>query len=372
VTGQPINGADVELLPFPLSFGTSDAGGNYTMTGVPTGPQVILATAPGYYAKLAVVNVVADQTSTQDFALTPQVGTVTGIVFDNFSQPVIGATVAVAGTSIAVATDSEGRYTLSDVPVGTQTLNITATGLRSAQATVNVVNNETIYKDIYLQTPTGSVRGTVKNAANNQPLVGASILVGIPFGAVYYSAFTDGNGNYSITDIPAQRLTIYAGADGFMSAQATVTIVANQTATQDFALQPETGTITGFVRSTATNNPPVSGATITVAGTNLSTTSGSDGSYTLPNVPAGAQTLNVSKTGFRTATVQVTVTANQTVSQNISLTPGAGIVTGTVRNAANADPIVGATITVAGTNISTTSGAGGTYTSTMSQGAHRP
>jgi hypothetical protein len=365
VTGQPINGADVDLLPFPLSFGTSDAGGNYAMTGVPTGPQVILATAPGYYAKLAVVNVSADTTVTQDFALTPQVGAVTGIVFDNFSQPVIGATLSVAGTSITTTSNAEGIYTLSDIPVGAQTINVSVPGLRSATVTVNVVANETVYKDIYLETPTGGVRGTVKNTATNQPIAGASILVGIPFGAVYYSAFTDGNGNYSLTDIPAQKLILYVGADGFMTAQATVTIVANQTVTQDFALTPDTGattgTITGVVKNSASNQP-VSGATVTVAGTNLSTTSGGDGSYTLSNVPAGSQTLNVTKSGFRSATAQVTVTAGQSVTQDISLTSGAGTVTGTVRNAATGQPLSGATVTVAGTNLSATSGGDGSYT----------
>lgn len=366
VTGQPLANASIDLLPFPLTFATSDASGNYTMTDVPTGPQVILASAPGYYAKLAVVTVTADQTVTQDFALTPQVGTVTGIVFDNFSQPVVGATLTVAGTNITATTDADGRYTLSDVPVGTQTLNVSATGLRSAQATVNVIANETIYKDIYLQTPTGTVRGTVRNAANNQPIAGASILVGIPFGAVFYSAFTDANGNYVLNDIPAGRLTIYAGADGFTAAQATTTVVANATTTQDFALTPEgggatTGTITGVVRNAA-NNQPVSGVVITVAGTNLSTTSGADGSYTLSNVPAGAQTLNASKSGFRSATVQVTVTAGQTVTQDIALTPGTGTITGVARNAATGQPLSGVTITVAGTNISATSGADGSFT----------
>jgi hypothetical protein len=365
VTNQPIANADVDLLPFPLSFGASDAGGNYTMNDVPTGQQVILASARGYYAKIAVVNVVANQTSTQDFALTPQVGTVTGVVYDSFSQPVVGATLSVAGTNITGTSSSDGSYTLSNVSVGAQTINVSVPGLRSATVTVNVAANDTIYKDIYLETPVGAVRGTVRNAANNQPIAGASILVGIPFGAVYYSAFTDGAGNYALNDVKAGSITIYVGADGFTPAQATVTVVANQTTTQNFLLAPDTttttGAITGVVRNSA-NNQPVSGATITVVGTNLSASSGGDGSYTISNIPSGAQTLNVSKTGFRTATVQVSVTGGQTVTQDISLAPGAGTVTGTVRNAANADPIVGATITVAGTNISTTSGAGGTYT----------
>jgi hypothetical protein len=363
-TNQPILNAEIELLPFPLVFANSDAGGNYTMIGVPTGQQAILASAAGYYSKIALVNIVATQTSTQDFALTPQVGTVTGIVYDNFSQPVIGATVAVAGTNIAATTGSDGIYTLSNVPVGAKTLNVSATGFTSAQATVNVFANETIFKDIYLQTPVGAVRGTVRNAANNQPVPGAQLLVGIPFGAIYYSAITDANGNYALNDVKAGSITIYCLADGFQQAQANVTVVANQTTTQNFLLQPDapaTGSIAGVVKN-ASNNQAVSGATITVVGTTLSRTSGGDGGYTLSNVPAGAQTLNASKTDFRPATIQVTVIGGQTVTQDILLTPGAGTVTGTIRNAANADPIVGATISVAGTNLSTISGAGGTYT----------
>src|SRR5207247_2429103 len=146
---------------------------------------------------------------------------------------------------------------------------------------------------------------------------------------------------------------------------ATTTIVANQTITQNFALQPDTasttGTITGTVKSAATGNPPVAGATITVAGTSLSATSGGDGSYTLSNVPAGGQSLNVSKTGFRSATAQVTVTAGQTVTQNFLLSSGVGTITGTVRNAANGQGLSGATVTVAGTNLSATSGGDGSY-----------
>lgn len=366
-TNQPIQSAEVELLPFPLSFANTDASGNYTMTGVPAGQQAILASAPGYYDKIAVVSVVDTQTSTQDFALTPQLGAVTGTVFDRFAQPIGGATVAVAGTNIAATTDSNGIYRLSNVPVGARTLNVSAPGFTSAQVTANVVVNETIYKDIYLETPVGAVRGTVTNAANNQPIAGVQLLVGIPFGPIYYSAITDGAGNYALNDVKAGSITIYALAVGFQFAQANVTVVANQTTTQNFLLQPDTpgaGTITGFVRSAASGNPPVDGATITVAGTSLSTTSGANGSYTLSNVPPGAQTLNASKPGFRAATAQVTVISGQTVTQDISLSPdpGTGTITGTVRNAATGNPLDGATVAVAGTSISMTTSANGVYT----------
>ena len=52
----------------------------------------------------------------------------------------------------------------------------------------------------------------------------------------------------------------------------------------------------------------------------------------------------------------------RSVAFNIALTPGSGAVTGTVRNAATGQPLSGAMVTVAGTNISATSGADGGYT----------
>ena len=169
----------VEIVPLPrsLTFANSDGSGNYTMTGVPTGQRVILASAPGYYAKIALVSVVANQTSTKDFALTPQFGSVSGKVFDKFNDIVTGATVTVVGTNISATTSDGGYYALSKVPVGTHTLNVSAQGLTSAQVTVIVFADEDItFKDIYLETPTGTLRGTVRNAANNQPIPGALVV----------------------------------------------------------------------------------------------------------------------------------------------------------------------------------------------------
>ncbi len=44
--------------------------------------------------------------------------TVKGTVVDKTGEPVIGATVQVKGTKIAVVTDLDGRFTLSGIPEG--------------------------------------------------------------------------------------------------------------------------------------------------------------------------------------------------------------------------------------------------------------
>ena len=50
-------------------------------------------------------------------------------------------------------------------------------------------------------------------------------------------------------------------------------------------MQAQTGTVEGTV-TTAGNNRPIAGAQVSVAGTNLGTTSGQAGRYVLLNVPA--------------------------------------------------------------------------------------
>ncbi len=81
-----------------------------------------------------------------------------------------------------------------------------------------------------------------------------------------------------------------------------------------------TGTLQGVVRN-ASNGQPIAGATVTVAGTSLSANTGADGSYTLNAVPSGAQTLRASASGFISTDVPVSITAGQTLTQNISLSP---------------------------------------------------
>ncbi|MBX3279174.1 MAG: carboxypeptidase regulatory-like domain-containing protein [Acidobacteria bacterium] len=365
-TNQPIANAEVDLLLFPLVFAETNASGDYTITGAPAGQQVFIASAPGYYGKIGVVNIPADQTATLNFALTRRVGQLTGTILSTRAGEfgISGATIEVAGTGIAVTSSQRGDYFIDNIPAGALVLNVSAPGYKSTQATTIIFPNERTYKDIYLETPVGAVRGTVRNAANNQPISGAQLLIGIPFGAIYYSALTDAGGNYTFNDVRTGSVTIYAGAVGFLPGQATVTVAENQTTIRDFLLTPDaplTGSVTGTVRN-ASNNQPIGGASVSLLGLNISTTTAADGAYTLSNAPPGTHTLSASATGFAASTIQVTVVGGQTLNQNVSLAPSVGTVTGTVRNAANANPIVGAMISVAGTNMSTTSGAGGVYT----------
>ncbi|MBW3628309.1 MAG: SusC/RagA family TonB-linked outer membrane protein, partial [Gemmatimonadetes bacterium] len=81
------------------------------------------------------------------------------------------------------------------------------------------------------------------------------------------------------------------------------------------------GTITGLV--TGSGERPLAGAAVTVQGTTLAVRTGTNGRYTLANVPAGARTVRASFAGHAEGTRQVTVAAGQTVTANVALSPQA-------------------------------------------------
>jgi TonB-linked SusC/RagA family outer membrane protein len=98
-------------------------------------------------------------------------------------------------------------------------------------------------------------------------------------------------------------------------------------------LAAQAGTVQGAVTA-ATTGEPIAGAEVTVGGTNVGTRTGADGRFTLLNVPEGSREIRVLAIGYRVATLQITVAADQTTSANVALTTSvlqldAVVVTGT-------------------------------------------
>lgn len=112
----------------------------------------------------------------------------------------------------------------------------------------------------------------------------------------------------TVRDVGTQTLTLTAtdAAGASTSKQITVTVVA------------AFGAVQGTVRNAVTGQV-LAGATIALSNTNLSTTSASNGTYALANVPPGNYTLTAAASGFVTTQFSITVTANQTLTQNLSL-----------------------------------------------------
>ena len=81
---------------------------------------------------------------------------------------------------------------------------------------------------------------------------------------------------------------------------------------------PTAGGITGVVTA-AESGQPLSGASVRVAGTRLGAVTGSDGRYTIAEVPAGRVTVQVSFLGYGTAERTITVAGGETATVDMSL-----------------------------------------------------
>ena len=84
------------------------------------------------------------------------------------------------------------------------------------------------------------------------------------------------------------------------------------------AIAAGAGRITGRVLDSTTQRP-LAGATVVIEGTGLITSTGSDGAYTISNVPAGEYTIRVDKAGLLSAKQQVVVSVGQTIAVDFAL-----------------------------------------------------
>ncbi|HEX6134971.1 MAG TPA: SusC/RagA family TonB-linked outer membrane protein [Longimicrobiales bacterium] len=84
----------------------------------------------------------------------------------------------------------------------------------------------------------------------------------------------------------------------------------------------ETGTVQGVVLDAATNRP-LPGAQITIVGPNLTQITNDQGRYLILNVPAGQHTMRLELLGYNAITRDITVTAGQATTVNLTVEPEA-------------------------------------------------
>src|SRR2546423_3396386 len=165
---------------------------------------------------------------------------------------------------------------------------------------------------------TGSVTGTVRDAAGGTPLLNARVaLIGTRF-----SVESGTDGQYVIADVPPATYRIRARLVGYVPAEATVTVQDGQRAVVDLALQ----------QSAIELNPVVAIGYATVKKQDLT---GAVASITADEFKAGAAPIITLTNGLQAKAAGVQVTSNSGM-------PGAGLrvrVRGTGSISANSEPL---------------------------------
>jgi thermitase len=352
--GSPIVGATVSD---GTRTATTDATGQYTIADVPAGSHEVTASKEGYQSSSMTVNVLSGSSAVANLSLTEAIlpGSITGSVADaEDGSPIAGATVS-DGTR-TTTTDVTGEYTIADVPPGTCQVTARKSGYESASSVATVVSGGKALADFSLTavSATGSITGLVTDAEDRSPIAGATVSDGTR------TTTTDALGRYTIANVPAWRIyQVTASKEGYESSSLRVIVLSGRTTFVRLSLTEITtlpGSITGSVTD-AEDRSPIAGATVS-DGTRTTTTDTS-GEYTIANVPSGTYQVTASKEGYQSSSMTVNVLSGGSAVANLSLTEVVlpGSITGTVTDAENGSPIVGATVSD-GTRTTTTDVAG--------------
>lgn len=194
----------------------------------------------------------------------------------------------------------------------------------------------------------GHLHGTVMNGSSW--VDGASISVGF-----VGSTITDGTGFYGYVDVApgVYSVTCNATEQGLGTQTKSVTVVAGEVSVVNFTWGTTTG-MSGYVRTTG--GTPVAGARIVGGNGAYVSTSGADGSYTLPGMAAGTFSFKCTKPNYTVHTKSATVTNGATASVDFTVNPLAstGTINGYVRNSSG--------VGVSGAGVATNTGGYSTTT----------
>ena len=284
--------------------------------------------------------ITAGDTTTLNFQLASQDGTLTGIVTNkDTSAPIVGAKVSVNDNS--TQTDTSGSYQFSLYP-GSYTVTVSVDKYIQQEKLVTITAGDTTTLNFQLVLQSGILTGVVTDSDTSAPIAGATVNVN---GS---SAQTDISGTYQFTLSPG-NYTAIASADRYVQQQKSATMTAGDTTTLNFQLTPADGTLTGAVTDSETS-APISGATVTANGGSIQTDA--DGTYQFGLNP-GNYTVTVVADKYVSQEKSITITSGDSITLDFQLVPQDGILAGTVTDSETSAPIAGATVSVNGSSAQT-------------------
>lgn len=347
-TGRRIEGAFVRIAGNASSWITNQTG-QTLITGLLTDTNysvvyTVWAEKTGY---LQSSNILASVTphNTTNVSLVVRGGTISGYVWDGTTF-ISGATVQISALGFTNLTDNGGNYRLLGVPSGTHSVTVSAAGYVNQTKDVVLTTGGSAIVNFQLTSQTGSISGLVLHATESVPLYNVSVSVKI--GDLTFSVTTDRNGTYRIPSVPAGVYTVTASLEGFNTSSVSDVVVISGVETGDvnFLLVEKVTRLYGTVVSGSYLLP---GVNITVMNTNLSATSGVEGSYEILRIPAGTYTIVATKEGYNTTTVTgVTIPRGGQVRLDVVMIGQPGALVGSVIDLTTNEALVGVTITVVG------------------------
>ncbi len=179
-------------------------------------------------------------------------------------------------------------------PDGSATAILTSGTISGNAAVMATTGIGAAVTQVAFRSTTGSIEGFIKDKTDDTKIItGAIVSVGT------ITTVTDGEGHYSLKNVPHGNQVVWAFASGYEKESSLVDVKANQVNRIDIPLTPisASGTIKGRVTD-IDGNVIINTVQVTAGG--ITATTDETGYYTLSNVPEGTHTVTVSSTGYQT------------------------------------------------------------------------
>jgi Domain of unknown function (DUF1929)/Carboxypeptidase regulatory-like domain len=237
ISGTVKNYAGYAIAGASVGYGggtvTTDASGNYTLTGVPVGTVQLVASASGFQSVSQNVAVTGGKTTAANFTLAAAIsnGTVTGKI-TNVSTGAILAGTTVTWSGGSTTSNASGVYTLTNVPAGTQNITAVKTGYLPHTLAAAVTGGAISTLNIPLAAG-GKI--TVKVVAPGGAVVsGASITIKGGSIANTVTASTSTAGLFTTNWIPVGTYTVSIAKTGHTTQTKTISIASGATGSLTF------------------------------------------------------------------------------------------------------------------------------------------
>jgi large repetitive protein len=363
ITGKPVAGVTVTVKNSSgtvVGANTTGFDGSYTISGLSAGSYSETLSANNYQtANQSNITVSTGEPTAMKNTITPYTGKCLGVVSyldsNNASHPVSGAQVSIldpnTGNAIVqpVTTDANGNYSMSNIPIGTYSVEVQAANFAdSVTQDVAITNGQTAVEDIHLSTDYGKVAVKVIDKATNIP-VNANVQILDSIGNPVTGSIPV-SGQYTFTNVQTGNLTVVVDANGYIESETPIVVSSKQAAEADVALATGNVTVTGTITSAA-DNSPIAGATVEALNDNssiiASVDTGADGTYSLAGVPSDGCTLRVVADGY-TESQQTLTSVDSSTKEDVQLEkkPFSGLQGLVEDSSATPNPIAGAKVTL--------------------------
>jgi protocatechuate 3,4-dioxygenase beta subunit len=340
LTGEPLIGAAVQILsisPFgPVNKTVvTDSEGNYSFGLISEGTYTITVTKEKFGTKSGSVLVENAVTSTENFALILNPGSVTGIITSG-GTPLVNTLVRlidVAGANVVdVQTNNLGNYLIQNFNPGIYTLAASNPDYQTAAVGFTVGPGEIELLNLDLTALPGVLTGTITDQQTGIPIQGAVIQLYFGNSVQPISlAITDDAGLYVITAVAPGVYNAVITFPNYRTFTSGAAITANDTTVVDGTLLPDPGTVTGNVSGTGRN---LSGAAVKIVDVNGvaigAAVSNSNGQFSIGNLSPGTYAITVKATNYKSSTQGITITAGSTENVFFILLEDPGRIIGNV------------------------------------------